>query len=119
MSYKGESSVRYPWMHSNDGYTHASKQGAYNTSKWKKLRLWQLDREPLCRMCKDRGILTPANTVDHIIPVESAEDDLFFDTNNLQSLCSKCHRIKTNVDHGKNSTENRAKGRALMDDLES
>lgn len=62
----------------------------YKTANWQRLRLWQLKREPLCRFCKRNGILTEANTVDHITP-HRGNMDLFYDKGNLQSLCAACH----------------------------
>lgn len=54
------------------------------------LRTAQLDKEPLCRMCKDKGIVEPATIVDHIEPhggcwIRFANDA------NLQSLCKPHH----------------------------
>lgn len=62
----------------------------YKTANWRKLRLWQLKREPLCRFCRDNGIVTEANTVDHKMP-HRGNMGLFFDRGNLQSLCKECH----------------------------
>lgn len=62
----------------------------YKTAAWARLRLWQLKREPLCRFCKRKGIVTEANTVDHIIP-HKGDMDKFFDKSNLCSLCKQCH----------------------------
>lgn len=62
----------------------------YDTAAWKRLRLYQLKREPLCRFCKKQGIITPADTVDHIKP-HRGDKNLFFNINNLQSLDKKCH----------------------------
>lgn len=62
----------------------------YKTANWAKLRKCQLTREPLCRFCKRLGDINPANTVDHIKP-HKGNMDLFFDRNNLQSLCKTCH----------------------------
>ncbi|MFY9150926.1 MAG: HNH endonuclease signature motif containing protein [Prolixibacteraceae bacterium] len=52
-------------------------------------------------MCSQQNIVTPANTVDHIVPITLDNIELFFDFGNLQSLCAACHRIKTNLDMGK------------------
>lgn len=62
----------------------------YKTSSWRKLRLSQLKREPLCRFCKKLGIVTAGNTVDHI-DRHSGDMDKFFNPCNLQTLCSTCH----------------------------
>lgn len=61
----------------------------YKTPAWKKLRLSHLAREPLCRFCKKKGIITPANTVDHI-ERHGGNMDKFF-AGPFQSLCSSCH----------------------------
>lgn len=71
-------------------------QRLLNSKQWKRLRQWQLQREPLCEMCKLEGIITSAIDVHHKVPVESAHnlDDmarLCFNPDNLQSLCISCH----------------------------
>lgn len=62
----------------------------YKTSAWKRLRKSQLNREPLCRFCKRKGIITQGNTVDHISP-HRGKMEKFFDITNLQTLCKSCH----------------------------
>ena len=62
-------------------------------AQWRKLRRWHLAGEPLCVMCKDNGIATQAEIVDHIRPISFGGDPLAVD--NLQSLCRKCHGKKT------------------------
>lgn len=39
-----------------------------------------------------------AELVDHVVPVQSADDPLFFDVGNWQSLCRACHDEKTGED---------------------
>lgn len=63
--------------------------GWYKTAAWKKIRLRQLKSEPLCRFCKKLGIITEANTCDHIMP-HKGNMDLFF-KGPFQSLCPACH----------------------------
>ena len=66
-----------------------------NDSKWRKIRAGQLTREPLCRACKAKGIIFPANEVDHI------DGDSYNNfENNLQSLCKPCHSKKTAKENG-------------------
>ena len=104
------------------GRTETSRSGWYNLQKWVKLRNYVLANEPLCRMCLKNDKITPAVLVDHIIAVEgTTEKDykLFFDFNNLQPLCDRCHTIKTNRDGTKFSEANLQRGRDLMDELES
>lgn len=65
-------------------------QWLYNTSRWRKLRLLHLASEPLCRMCKQEGRLTPATVVDHI-KAHKGDETLFWDQSQWQSLCKPCH----------------------------
>ena len=62
----------------------------YNTRRWRKLRLVQLSKEPLCQYCAEHGRTTPATLVDHIERVRDARGRAF-DPTNLQSLCASCH----------------------------
>ena len=50
----------------------------------------QLRIEPLCRMCRQIGETTPADTVDHVV-AHRGDRALAFDPANLQSLCKTCH----------------------------
>lgn len=62
----------------------------YNTAAWKRLRAHQLRKHPLCRFCLDRKLTTAATVVDHREP-HKGNPVLFFDENNLDSLCAPCH----------------------------
>lgn len=61
----------------------------YKTANWKKIRLSQLAREPLCRFCAKAGIVKAADTVDHVLP-HRGNMKLFF-SGPFQSLCKSCH----------------------------
>ena len=77
-----------PWQH------------LYNTARWDKLREWQLAMEPLCQFCKQQDVVTEADIVDHVIPHKGSVD-LFFDPENLQSLCKHCHdSVKRRIELG-------------------
>ncbi|MDC0325220.1 HNH endonuclease [bacterium] len=66
-------------------------------SRWQKLRLMVLKREPLCRHCNIQGQITLATDVDHIISlVRGGTNEL----NNLQPLCHSCHSKKTAREDG-------------------
>lgn len=66
-------------------------QRLYQTRQWKRLRLQVLAEHPLCVMCLDRDKrVVPATVVDHIIP-HGGDLSLFWDMDNLQSLCASCH----------------------------
>jgi 5-methylcytosine-specific restriction protein A len=62
----------------------------YDTAAWRRLRLWKLRKDPLCRLCKEQGILTPATVVNHRTP-HKGDVQLFFDTDNLESVCKTHH----------------------------
>lgn len=74
----------------------AAKRG-YD-SKWRKLRLMKLRRDPICQirhLC--RGAI--ATEVDHIVPIKRAPEKRL-DMANLQSACKACHSWKTNAYDG-------------------
>lgn len=59
----------------------------YNSTQWKRIRLLQLHREPLCVICGQTG-----QVVDHIIRLRSGGQSLDF--KNLQTMCHRCHNSK-------------------------
>tara|TARA_R100001244_G_scaffold132156_2_gene107339 strand:+ start:2188 stop:2511 length:324 start_codon:yes stop_codon:yes gene_type:complete len=65
----------------------------YNTKKWRSLRNYYIQMNPLCKECDRHGILTPGKEVDHIIPLRLGGDP--YRMNNLQSLCRSCHARKS------------------------
>src|SRR6476469_2019472 len=67
-----------PWRH------------LYNTAKWQRLRRRQLLTSPLCVMCAEQGRIEVATVVDHI-KEHKGETELFFNPENLQSLCEPHH----------------------------
>ena len=69
-------------------------QKLYSNARWRKLRLMQVRRYPLCVGCLEHGITTTATEVDHIQPHEG-NLRLMYDVNNLQSMCKPCHSRKT------------------------
>lgn len=70
----------------------------YNMAEWRDprigIRATRIRIEPLCRHCRERGIVKAAKEVDHIIP-HKGDMDLFLDIENTQSLCKSCHSTKT------------------------
>lgn len=75
----------------------SARQRGY-TKRWEKARENYLARNPLCKRCLDAGRVTAAELVDHIEPVQSADDPGFYDEENWQSLCGGCHAVKTGED---------------------
>lgn len=66
----------------------------YNTATWKRLRLAHLSLSPVCVGCQAMGILTPANTVDHVVPMSDG-GPAFPAHDGLASYCPPCHGAKT------------------------
>lgn len=52
------------------------------------LRKARLAAEPLCRRCRERGLVTAATAVDHILPLALGGEDV---DANCRSLCEPCH----------------------------
>ena len=63
----------------------------YNSVAWKRARLAKLNRDPLCSTCKLAGLIVPAVTVHHSLPVRT-HWSLRFDVRYLFSLCEPCHK---------------------------
>jgi len=59
----------------------------------------QLQLHPLCEDCLKRGIYTPANQCDHVIP-HHGDPELFW-SSPLASRCRECHARKTAREQGK------------------
>lgn len=76
-------------------YDHRSAEARqwrklYRTVRWQRLRERQLSAEPLCRYCLVSEDITVADVVDHI-KEHKGDERLFFDADNLQSLCKQHH----------------------------
>ncbi|MNK92917.1 HNH endonuclease [compost metagenome] len=69
------------------------------SSQWRKARLGFLRKHPLCKHCQDKERLTEATVVDHIKP-HKGDKALFWERDNWQPLCKKCHDIKTAREDG-------------------
>lgn len=59
-------------------------------SAWQRARAAYLDKYPLCAMCEAEGRVEAATVVDHIKPHEG-DKALFWDRDNWQALCKRCH----------------------------
>ena len=67
--------------------------------RWQKLRERILRRDAsLCQPCKARGHITLAVEVDHVTPIHKGGTDA---EDNLQAICSECHKAKTAAEQGK------------------
>jgi 5-methylcytosine-specific restriction protein A len=67
--------------------------------RWQKYRIAFLKKYPLCELCKEQGIVTAADVVDHIVP-HKGDMIKFWDKTNHQSACVPCHNRKTVLEDG-------------------
>lgn len=67
-------------------------QAFYNSWSWRNCARQYRNLKPLCENCKDKGRLTEAQVVDHIIPMPHGEG---LDAENFMSLCHRCHNQKS------------------------
>lgn len=61
----------------------------YHTRRWRRLRIWILQRDPVCCICK----LEASTVADHVLPVRLGGE--FWDEDNLQGVCAPCHNAKS------------------------
>jgi len=73
-----------------------SRIAFYHTARWTRESRAYREANPLCRKCKEQGIVTPSKVVDHIIPLEICEDP--WDRNNWQPLCGSHNNSKAAED---------------------
>ncbi|WP_250455985.1 HNH endonuclease, partial [Clostridium tertium] len=64
----------------------------YKSKEWNTVRQLAIVRDhALCKDCLDNNVITPYNTVHHIVPIK--EDwSRRLDINNLICLCESCHQ---------------------------
>ena len=73
-------------------YPHARHNAwpqLYNSPKWKTLRAKKFEDNPLCEICG-----APATEVHHI-RAHNGDPDLFYDYDNLMSICHSSHVRET------------------------
>lgn len=63
----------------------------YRDPAWKRNRLEQLRKQPLCERCLTRGVYTLANVAHHVVP-HKGDYNLFWN-GELASSCESCHNI--------------------------
>lgn len=72
---------------------HAERTKEYDSPLWRRLRADHLRRHPLCVACATKEQAEPAVLLDHIQAVRDGGE--FFDSDNHQGLCRKCHFSKS------------------------
>ena len=86
---------KYNTVARNRSERKSEQYSFYRSRQWARLRRNALERDNyLCKYCAAINIVTPAKTVDHIVPIEY-DASLRDDPNNLAVICYSCHRAKT------------------------
>ncbi len=65
----------------------------YNSRRWRAVRLNYIGSNPLCKFCKEKGLVVEGKVVDHIIPIRQGGDE--WNEKNFQTLCTSCHNRKS------------------------
>ena len=60
--------------------------------RWRKVRALKAKRDPLCEVCRKRGVVKALDVVHHNQSIEDAPE-LRLAMDNLMSLCRDCHEI--------------------------
>lgn len=87
---------RPDWLPKYQPFERMNIDTFYHSQRWRKTRKLYLKNNPLCVMCKEKGLLVNGNVVDHVIPIKKGGEPL--DLHNLQTLCFKCHSSKSGKD---------------------
>lgn len=86
--------VKRSWVQERVAFERDNKNDKfYNSWPWRKARKAFKLKNPLCKHCEERGEVTPAKLVDHIVPIKAGGEPL--KESNFQCLCDKCHNIKS------------------------
>lgn len=89
-----------------DARRGSSRDRGYGT-RWDKYSRWFRQQvhcpecgrnHVLCERCQKIGRYEPSEMVDHIAPVQSADDPRMWEHSNHQGLSRACHAIKTAED---------------------
>lgn len=91
-----------PWIpklkkKNSNSINRKKRQEVYQSSLWQRMRLAQLQKEPLCQICLLEDRVTLATEVHHAHSFLEAQDEvekdqLAYDSNNLISVCDSCHQ---------------------------
>ncbi len=83
-----------PWIPKRKRISHLTDNSAfYNSRKWRSLRNYYIQMNPLCEQCKREDKVTAGQCVDHIKPIRLG--GLLLCVSNLQTLCNPCHSVKS------------------------
>jgi 5-methylcytosine-specific restriction protein A len=81
------------YFESSGGRNNGDMRHFYNSRAWKSLRNYKIQLDPLCEMCKKKGLLEAGKEIDHIIAIK--DNGAKLNLQNLQTLCRSCHSSKS------------------------
>lgn len=81
-----------------DRYRGSAHERGYD-SRWRRASKRFLRENPLCVRCDTNGFVRASEVTDHIVP-HKGDMELFWDRDNWQALCKRCHDIKTAREDG-------------------
>lgn len=87
-AHEGDAQRTHVWERKESAAWHH----LYKTARWKKISTSFLIENPVCVSCG-----APSDVCDHIIP-HRGDEALFWDPDNKQALCKRCHDRKTRVE---------------------
>lgn len=100
------SKVNRPWVAERKPFERANSNSEfYNSRVWRKARRRFLDKNPLCVVCYENDIVSVADVVDHIVPVNMGGEKL--EESNFQSMCTSCHNAKSARENGRGMASDR------------
>lgn len=70
----------------------------YKSKRWQKLRNQKLILNPFCERCQIKGIYNTVDIIhhkDYVTDLNYENDEVFFNIENLESLCLDCHNRGT------------------------
>ena len=70
-----------------------------STSSYRRFRKRILSRDRFCAQCRVEGRTTLSRELDHIERPRSESE--FWDPENAQGLCARCHGLKTRLENRK------------------
>ena len=68
----------------------------YQTAKWKRMRKYHLYKNSVCEVCEIAENLQVDHVIDH-----KGDPELFYNWDNLQTLCIVHHSQKTGREHAR------------------
>ena len=74
----------------------------YENERWRRLSKAHRTANPYCAECARQGRVTLADVTDHIEPHRGDEQKFWLGP--FESLCARCHNVKTRKEQSQNET---------------